>query len=158
MDTRTIQQIQQQVDELIEKLALEVKSTVEVGESQVVEINLAPTSEDENLGILIGRGGETLHALQLILALMINTPRENDNWLRIVVDVDGYREQREDSLRSLALRMAEKCQFLGEPVPLEPMHAADRRIVHMTLAGEANVATESTGEGRSRRVVIKPAA
>lgn len=157
MDTKTIQQIQQTVNELIERLELKIESTVEVGESQVVKINLTPTSEDENLGILIGRGGETLNALQLILALMINTKREDDDWLRISVDVDGYREQREDSLRSLALRMAEKCQFLGEPVPLRPMHAADRRIVHITLAQEETVETESTGEGRSRRVVIKPA-
>lgn len=156
MDTRTIQEIQSRVNELIERLNLDVESTVEVGESQVVEINLSPTSEEENLGILIGRGGETLHALQLILALMINTPREDDDWLQIVVDVDGYRQQREDSLRALALRMAEKCQFLGEPVPLRPMHAADRRIVHLTLAEEDKIETESTGDGRSRRVVIKP--
>lgn len=156
MDTKTIQQIQQQVDQLLNHLNLTevIESTVEVGESQIVQINLLPLDEEENLGILIGRGGETLHALQLLLALMINRGREE--WLQVAVDVDGYRDQREESLRNLALRMAEKCRFLDEPIPLRPMFAADRRIVHITLSEVSGVATESTGEGRGRRVVVKP--
>lgn len=156
MDTTTVQQIQQMVNELVEKLGIAIDSTIEVDESQIVKINLTPLSDRENLGILIGRNGETLHALELILALMINRSRQRDEWLRVVVDVDNYREEHENSLRSLALRAAEKSRFLKEPIPLRPMNAADRRIIHLTLAEDDSVTTESIGEGRSRRVVIKP--
>ncbi len=157
MDTKTIQQIQSKTDELLANLGIEgVCSVIEVDESQVVKINITTDSEEDqqNLGILIGRGGETLQSLQLILALIIN--KDRPEWLQIAVDIDGYRGQREEALRALALRLAEKVKFLNEPLPVRPMSAMDRRIIHLTLSEVSGVETESTGEGRARHIVIKP--
>ncbi len=108
----------------------------------------------EDLGILIGRRGQTLSALQYIVRLIVS--RQIDSWIPIVIDVEGYKERRARALQSFALDMAERVKARGAPFTLEPMPPYERRIVHMTLANHSHVTTESIGQGEERKVVIRP--
>ncbi|MBI4492436.1 MAG: protein jag [Chloroflexi bacterium] len=108
----------------------------------------------EYMGILIGRHGETLAALQFLLGLMIN--RRVGHWVRVVVDVEGYRERRERVLREIAYRAAERAQRYRQSVVMEPMIPSERRVIHLTLQDHPYVGTHSIGEGESRRVVVEP--
>jgi len=110
--------------------------------------------EGDNLGILIGRQGETLRDLQYISRLIVS--RKLQRWVNVVVDVGGYKRRREAILTELAERMAKRVMDEGRPVTLEPMPAHERRIVHMALRDYESVRTESTGEGGRRKVVILP--
>ena len=107
-----------------------------------------------DLGLLIGARGETLDALQHLSRLMAGHQiRQRANF---VIDVEGYRERREQALARMAERMGKKAIERGRPVTLEPMPAYERRIIHMTLREDPLVRTESTGEGDRRRVRIYP--
>lgn len=108
-----------------------------------------------DLGVLIGRRGETLSALQYITRLIVS--REIQRRANIVIDVEGYKERREDALRKLAKRMAEQVRKLGKTVTLEPMPPNERRIIHLTLRSDDTVTTESVGSGDDRKVTIIPA-
>lgn len=110
----------------------------------------------QNLGILIGRQGETLRALQYITRLIVS--RRLQEWAEIIVDVEGYKSRRERSLAQLARRMADRAILLGQAVSLEPMPAYERRIIHLALRDDQKVSTESVGEGDRRKVVIFPRA
>ncbi|MCA9390128.1 KH domain-containing protein [candidate division WWE3 bacterium] len=159
MDPQTITDIKNLTEQLLQHLGVTGEVTVEVDESAVVQvtINSAETDSDEDSdthGILIGYHGETLRALQLVLSLMINQDREE--WVQLIVDVDGYRHRRDEQLISLANRMAEKVMYLKEPIALNPMPAIDRRIIHMALADNDQVISESSGQGRDRKIVISP--
>ena len=127
------------------------------------EVVLRRPSEDEilpvfldvkgdNLGILIGRQGETLRDLQYVTRLIVS--RKLQRWANVVVDVEGYKGRRERTLTELAERMAKRVVTERRPVTLEPMPAHERRIVHMALRDHESVKTESTGEGNRRKVVI----
>lgn len=108
----------------------------------------------EDLGVLIGPRGETLDSLQFLSRLMVaHRLHRRSNF---VVDVEGFRQRREQALTRLAERMAEKARQRGEAIGLEPMSAYERRIIHMTLRNSEDVYTESTGEGKQRRVRIIP--
>ena len=108
----------------------------------------------DDLGILIGRRGETLRDLQFITRLILR--RKLGVWPNLVVDVEGYKDRRADVLGSLASRMADRVRQTGSPVVLEPMPAYERRIIHLTLSDDPDVYTESTGEGEARKVQILP--
>jgi spoIIIJ-associated protein len=108
----------------------------------------------ESMGILIGRHGDTLAALQFLLGLLVS--RKAERRVRVIVDVEGYRERRARMLRDMAMRAAERAQRYRQPIFLDPMAPAERRIVHMTLADHPGVSTHSVGEGDSRRVVVSP--
>lgn len=108
----------------------------------------------DDLGILIGRRGETLRDLQFITRLILR--RKLGVWPNLVVDVEGYKDRRADVLGSLASRMADRVRQTGLPVALEPMPAYERRIIHLTLSDDPDVYTESTGEGEARKVQILP--
>jgi spoIIIJ-associated protein len=121
------------------------------------EPNSAPIAfniEGEDLGILIGRRGQTLSSLQYVLRLIVG--HKTDTWIPIIIDAEGYKQRRFEALQSLAHRMAETVKTKGSPFTLEPMPPYERRIVHMALANHSAVYTESIGEGESRKVVIKP--
>jgi spoIIIJ-associated protein len=108
----------------------------------------APTDE------LIGHRGETLAALQHITRLIIG--REREGRVRVVVDVNGYKVRREQSLRRLALRLADQAVETDRTVVLEPMPPNERRIIHLELRDHPRVSTESIGEGDRRKVTIIP--
>ena len=107
-----------------------------------------------DLGILIGRRGQTLSCLQYIVRLII--AHRTKSWLPIIIDVEGYKQRRYEALQALAWRMAEQVKAKGSPFTLEPMSAYERRIVHLALVDHPDVTTESIGEGEARKVVILP--
>ncbi len=119
-----------------------------------ITTDIAFDIKGDDLGILIGRRGETLSCLQYMVKLIM--AHQGNVWLPIFIDVDGYRERRYRALRSLALRMAEQVKVKRTPFTMEPMSAFERRIIHITLADDPDVTTESTGEGEARKVVILP--
>lgn len=108
----------------------------------------------DNLGVLIGRQNETLSALEFITRLMVN--QQVRSRASFVVDVNGYRAKRAESLRKLALRMADQAAQSGRTVALEPMPPAERRIIHLALREHPSVITQSIGEGDRRKVTIVP--
>ncbi len=110
----------------------------------------------QDLGMLIGRRGDHLSQLQYLVNLIAN--RRLDNWTRIVVDVEGYRTRREESLIGLAERIGRQVARSRRPIVLEPMPPNERRIVHLTLRSNPDVTTESSGEGNMRRVTVQPRA
>jgi len=108
----------------------------------------------DDLGILIGRRGETLRALQYMTRLMLS--RKLERWEPVIVDVESYRVRRRRQLRQLAARMAEKVAFSKQRVVLEAMPANERRIIHIALRDHPQVMTRSVGEGEHRKVTIMP--
>ena len=108
----------------------------------------------EDSGLLIGRRGQTLQALQLLVNLIVRNALGEG--VRVVLDVERYRERRENSLRDMASKVAARVVQTSRSVTLEPMTPADRRIVHTTLTDHPGVTTESTGEGEGRKVTIMP--
>ncbi len=108
----------------------------------------------DDLGILIGRRGQTLSALQYVVRLIL--AHQTQARVPVVIDVEGYKQRRYEALQALAQRMAEQVKAKGRPFTLEPMLAYERRIIHIALADDPDVTTESVGEGESRKVVIMP--
>ena len=120
------------------------------GTPGVITLNV----KGDDLGILIGRRGQTLASLQHIVRLIV--AHQTKAQVPVVIDVEGYKERRYEALQALALRMAEQVKAKRRPFALEPMPAYERRIIHLALADDPDVATESVGEGETRKVVISP--
>ncbi|MHB8961607.1 MAG: RNA-binding cell elongation regulator Jag/EloR [Saccharofermentanales bacterium] len=108
----------------------------------------------KDVGAVIGRHGETLDAIQYLTNLVIN--RHSESRQRVIVDISGYRRRREESLKSLAERTAEKVVRIGKSYEMEPMNAAERRIIHFALQDFPGVTTFSEGEEPERCVIISP--
>jgi len=116
------------------------------------EIPIALDIEGDDLGILIGRRGQTLACLQYIVRLIVAGRLKA--WLPLSIDICGYKKRRRDSLQKLASRLAEQVKLRHRAMTLEPMPADERRIIHLALANHPEVATHSVGEGEGRKVVI----
>ncbi|WP_422485774.1 RNA-binding cell elongation regulator Jag/EloR [Gudongella sp. DL1XJH-153] len=114
-----------------------------------IEINNISSSD---MGILIGKRGNTLDSIQYLLSLAIN--KERENYLKVILDAEGYRAKREETLKRLANKMAEKAKYSKRPVKLEPMNPYERRIIHSALQEFEGVSTYSEGNEPYRRVVI----
>ncbi|NDJ78267.1 MAG: protein jag [Chloroflexi bacterium] len=143
------------LEELLAKM--QIKADIAVHRAAAENGEEAPwvlQIQGSDLGMLIGRRGETLAALQYITRLIVS--RELQRRANIVLDVEGYKTRREQMLRRLAKRMAEQAVQLGRTVPLEPMPPYERRIVHLALRDHPDVMTESVGEGDHRKVTIVP--
>ena len=112
--------------------------------------------DGDNAGVLIGHHGETLDSLQYLTNLAANKKIEGEKreYIKVTVDVEGYRAKREETLRSLARRMADKVLRYKKSVMLEPMNPYERRIIHSEVQNIAGVATNSIGSENNRRVVI----
>jgi len=108
----------------------------------------------DDLGALIGRHAETLTSFQHVASLMIG--KEAQQWVQLVVDVEGYRSRREKQLQQIAKRAAEQVIKTGKKTSLEPMPASERRIIHIALRGHPAVTTESVGEEPHRKIVVLP--
>jgi len=121
------------------------------GEEEVT-VPLAFDIRGDDLGILIGRRGQTLSCLQYIVRLIL--AHQMKTRVPIVIDVEGYRQRRCKALQALAWRVAEQIQVKGKPFTLEPMPAYERRIIHLTLANHPDVTTQSIDVGEARKVVI----
>lgn len=125
------------------------------GESEEETVTLHIEGSDEQaMGLMIGRRGETLHSLQFLLNMLVS--RRVHRWPHLVVDVGNYRQRRREALESLAYRMADRVKESGRAIMLEPMAAYERRIVHLALRNNSLVYTQSTGEGENRKIVIYP--
>jgi spoIIIJ-associated protein len=124
------------------------------GEIEVVstESPLALDIKGEDLGILIGRRGQTLASLEYVMKLMVVGRLKT--WIPLTVDVGGYKRRRRDSLERLALYLAEQVKSRRRSITMEPMPADERRIVHLALADDPDVTTQSIDEGEHRKVVI----
>jgi len=116
------------------------------------EIPLDLNIQGDDLGILIGRRGQTLASLEYITKLMVVGRLKA--WIPLTLDVGGYKKRRRDSLQRLALYLAEQVKSRRRAITMEPMPADERRIVHLTLADNPDVTTQSMGEGENRKVVI----
>jgi len=116
------------------------------------ELPLALDIKGDDLGILIGRRGQTLASLEYITKLVVVGRLRA--WMPLTVDVGGYKKRRRDSLQRLALYLAEQVKSRRRAITMEPMPAAERRIVHLTLADDPDVTTHSIDEGEHRKVVI----
>jgi spoIIIJ-associated protein len=157
IDSEEVQQAAEYLRELLRLMGIE--ATVEVREPETPADGLGRASavldiEGEDLGLLIGRRGASLAALQYLVNVMV-TRRLNSRVL-VTVDVEHYHRRREDSLQRLARRMGDRVRQTRRPVTLEPMPAAERRIIHLALAEDPWVTTVSVGQGDDRKVVIRP--
>ena len=131
------------------KTEVELKLPLE-GEVKPIALDI----KGEDLGILIGRRGQTLASLQHIVRLII--AHQQKAQVPISIDVEGYKLRRYKALRELALRLAQKVKLSQQPVTLEPMPANERRVIHLALADNPEVTTQSVGEEEVRKVVILP--
>jgi spoIIIJ-associated protein len=120
-------------------------------DGEVIQLDVPSTAMN---GFLIGQHGDTMRSLQFLTSSALKN-QKYEFW-RVNVDIAGYKQQRADRLAETAQAWVDKVKSSGEPMDLQPMNAADRRIIHK-LADEAGLATESVGDGRDRHVVLKPA-
>ena len=114
------------------------------------EMNIDLSGDD--MGVLIGKRGQTLDSLQYLVSLVVN--KGNDNYIRVKVDTENYRKRRKDTLENLAKNMAFKVKRTRRPLSLEPMNPYERRIIHSALQGDKFVTTHSEGEEPYRHVVV----
>lgn len=125
----------------------------------VVNVNYDEASEEMNvdlsgddMGVLIGKRGQTLDSLQYLVSLVVN--KETENYIRVKIDTENYRERRKETLENLAKNIAYKVKRTRRPVSLEPMNPYERRIIHSALQNDKYVTTYSEGEEPFRKVVV----
>jgi spoIIIJ-associated protein len=151
--------IKDTLENILEKMDVEASVYYLEGDSSSDESGEASTSvyniEGDELGILIGRRGQTLSCLQYIVKI-IAANRIQDSLPSVVIDVNGYKQKRQQVLKELAERVAEQVENSGKSFTLEPMPAYERRIIHLALSNHPGVKTESVGYGEDRKVSIIP--
>lgn len=139
------------LNEVVSKMG--IKAFIETfSDNETIKFNIVPENEND-IGIIIGKRGETLDAIQYLVNLVAN--RNSKEYVRITVDSNNYREKRIKSLESLANKMASKAKKYNRNMRLEPMNPYERRIVHSALQGVQGIYTASEGEEPYRKVVIK---
>ncbi len=147
----------QMLDHLLELMGVAADVSIRDAETPGDGLGMAKAVldiEGDDLGLLIGRRGETLASLQYLLNLMAS--RQLGQHISFTVDVEGYRRRRERQINSMARRLADQVKRTGRPAIMEPMPPNERRIVHLALAEDSKVETSSVGEGEDRKVSISP--
>ncbi len=134
--------------DVLKTMGMEVTLTTTVDEDGALSINM----EGENMGILIGKRGQTLDSLQYLTNRVAN--KMQDGYVRVKLDTENYRQRRKDTLENLARNIAHKVKRTKKAVSLEPMNPYERRIIHSALQGDKYVSTHSEGEEPYRRVVV----
>lgn len=119
-------------------------------DGEIAEVNIEGGDE---AGLLIGRHGETLTAIQSFISLALK--QETGEWVRVVVNVGDYRDKQEERLVNLALQAADRAKQTGESQHLYNLSAGERRVIHMELSKDKDIETESAGEGEERYLIIK---
>ncbi len=122
------------------------------GVQDLNQVNLV--IEGEDAGLLIGKQGQTLEALQYLVTKILS--KQTKKKPRVVIDIESYRERHKQSLIEMAMKHGEKAKRIGKPVTLNPMNAHDRRIVHLALQHDKDIKTKSRGEGLYKKVIIYP--
>ncbi len=146
---------EQRAETFLVNLLLNIDPAYAVEVEEVTEDEIFVEIYGGDPGKIIGRAGRTLAALEYLTNAVVN--RDESAGVRVNVDVGGYKRRRDARLRETAFNAAARVRKGGHAVELDPMSAAERRIVHMALADEPDVFTESSGDGPDRRVVVKPA-
>ncbi len=137
------------LNDVFAAMNMEVVVTVSYNEEEnTMDVNL----EGEDMGVLIGKRGQTLDSLQYLVSLVVN--KETTDYVRVKVDTENYRQRRKDTLENLAKNIAYKVKRTKKAVSLEPMNPYERRIIHSALQGDKYVTTHSEGEEPFRRVVV----
>ena len=134
--------------DVLKSMDMEVKLTSEIDEDGALSINM----EGENMGILIGKRGQTLDSLQYLTNRVAN--KMQDGYVRVKLDTENYRERRKETLENLAKNIAHKVKRTKRAVSLEPMNPYERRIIHSALQADKYISTHSEGEEPYRRVVV----
>lgn len=143
-------EVKQFLDGVFSRMGIVASCKVKsLAENNVLEVDI----EGPDTAALIGRRGDTLDALQYLTGLVIN--RHEDEYIRVLLNAENYREKREETLRKLARRLANNVIRYGKPVRLEPMNPYERRVLHSTLQNNPKVETYSEGTDPYRRVVIR---
>lgn len=148
--SKSIEVVEKFLFDIAQSMGLEVKLNSVQRDDNTLEVNFSGAE----LGILIGRRGDTLDALQYLTNLVVNKNQEKR--IRLILDVEGYRKKRESTLQNLAYRLEEKVKRRGQEVILEPMNPQERRVIHTALQNSKFVSTHSFGEEPFRKVVIAP--
>ncbi len=144
--------VAQNVKDLIEKLGVSATAEIsKVDDSYFVDIK----SEDSSL--LIGKYGTNLESLQFVLAVRVKSQTQEDEF-EIFLDIDGWRKQKEQKLEHMAMAIAQKVQDSNVAEPIYNLKASERRVIHALFTDHPKITTESTGEGESRYITIKPKA
>lgn len=145
----------------IEKIASELFNLLDLADTKIKVVEeednlfqINATVDPEQSGVLIGYHGETINSLQLVLSLI--THQKLEEWYHLKLNINDYRDKREQSLQEMAHNAAERAKETGEEVVMPPMQSFDRRIVHMELSQDKDIRTESVGEGKDRRLIIYP--
>ena len=138
------------MDLLLEKMSIDADYEVCYSDN-ILNVDIVKIGEDDK-GIVIGKRGKNLDEIQFLLNLTVNKGREN--YVRVIFNVEDYRAKREETLKRLALKMADKCRYYNRKVKLEPMNPYERRIIHSTLQDVKGIITYSEGEEPYRKVVI----
>lgn len=137
-------------DVLLKKMDIEADYEVYFSDN-VLKVDIVKINEDDK-GIIIGKRGKNLDEIQFLLNLIVNRGRQN--YVRVIFNVEDYRAKREETLKKLANKMAEKCRYYKHKVRLEPMNPYERRVIHSTLQDYDDIITYSEGEEPYRKVVI----
>lgn len=140
--------------DFLERLLELMQEKATVTGEQDEEDRISLTIDAEDAGLLIGKQGQTLEALQYLVGKMVS--HRTRRKVRVVVDIESYRARQQEALTQLALKSGEKAKKSGKPVTLNPMNPHDRRIIHLALQGDKEVKTMSRGEGLYKKVVVYP--
>jgi len=138
---------------ILELMGVEADADITADEPEAVSIEITGS---QDLGLLIGKRGQTLAALQLIVAMMANRDQPSEKRKRIVLDAEGYRARRERTVSAMARSAAQRAKRSGRPVTIESLTPRERRIVHLALADEPGVSTRSEGEDPHRAIIVTP--
>ncbi len=142
------------ISKLLYQMGMQAQVSAHYGEARDDRHPIMVDIRGQDLGVLIGHRGETLNAFQYVASLMVG--KETQQYIQLIVDVEGHRDRRERQLRQLARRMAEQVIKTGRKLTLEPMPAAERRVIHMELRDHPAVTTQSIGEEPHRKITILP--
>ncbi|MCX6791596.1 MAG: KH domain-containing protein [Candidatus Gottesmanbacteria bacterium] len=145
-----IEKVKQITEDFLKRLDVAGQVVVDVDETGAFRVHI----ETEETGLLIGFHGKTLESFQIILGLLVS--KELAQWVKVYVNVGDYREKREEALMLMAQHAAQRALAAGRPIELPHLSASERRVIHLTLAGDERVETESVGEGNSRTLLVKP--
>jgi spoIIIJ-associated protein len=151
-----LEQVRQVVQDLLDRMRLKARTTAQwivPGDSRETRHMLVEI-HGQDMGILVSRRGEVLMAMQYVARMIAG--RQAGQPVPLILDVEGYRQRREQQLRRMARRAAEQAVERGRTVVLEPMPANERRVIHIELRDDAGVTTESVGLGRQRKVTVIP--
>ena len=145
-----IDTVQQITEDFLKRLDVAGSVAVDIDETGAYRVHI----ETEETGLLIGYHGKTLESFQIILGLLVS--KELESWVKVYVNVGDYREKREEALMLMAQHAAERALAAGRPIELFHLSASERRVIHLTLAGDERVETESVGDGNARMLLVKP--